>query len=88
MNPKAANLDPNLKEAYEKVMGTATPQPTVSTAPQPSGNTARPQAQVVTAKNRGKLSPILIAVAVILFLIIYTLVWVKVFNLKIPFLPF
>ena len=88
MNPKAANLDPNLKEAYEKVMGTATPQPTVSTAPQPSGNTARPQAQVVTAKNRGKLSPILIAVAVILFLIIYTVIWTIVFKLKIPFLPF
>jgi len=88
MNPKTANLDPNLRQAYDRVMGAATPQPTVSTAPQPSGGPARPQTQVVTAKNRERLSPILIVVAIVLFLIIYTIIWAMVFKLKIPFLPF
>ena len=86
MNPKAADLDPNLRQAYERVMGAATPQPTVSTAPQPSGGPVRPQTQVVTAKNRGRLSPILIVLAVVLFFIIYTIIWAMVFKLKLPFL--
>ena len=89
MNPKAANLDPNLKEAYNRVMGTAIPQPTVSNPAQtPTADTSKSQTQIVTAKNRGKLSPILIVLAVVLFLIIYTVIWVMIFKLKIPFLPF
>lgn len=88
MNPKTANLDPNLKEAYNRVMGTAIPQPTVSNPAQTSADTAKSQTQIVTAKNRGKLSPILIVLAVVLFLIIYTIVWAMIFKIKIPFLPF
>ena len=69
-------------------MGTATPQPTVSTAPHPSGDSAKPQTQVVTAKKRGGLSLVLIAIAVVLFFIIYTVIWAMFFKLKLPFLPF
>ena len=87
MNPKTANLDPNQRQAYDRVMGTAVPQPTVSIAPQPSGDSVKPQTQVVTAKNRGRLSPILIILAIVLFFIIYTVIWAMIFKLPIPFLP-
>ncbi|OGH37725.1 MAG: hypothetical protein A3B44_00455 [Candidatus Levybacteria bacterium RIFCSPLOWO2_01_FULL_38_21] len=85
MNPKTADLDPKLKETYERVMGTVTP--TASNMPQASTDTPKPQTQVVTAKNRGRLSPILLAIVIVLFFIIYTFVWTIVFKLKLPFLP-
>ena len=89
MNPKAANLDPNLRQAYDRVMGTATPQPAVASTPsQTPTATAQSQNQVVTAKKRGGLSPILIGIVVVLFFAIYTIIWAMVFKLKIPFLPF
>ncbi len=87
MNPKAANLDPNLRQAYDRVMGTATPQPATSNPPQAQVDTSRSQNQVVTAKKRGGLSPILIGIVVVLFFVVYTIIWAMVFKLKIPFLP-
>lgn len=87
MNPKAANLDPNLRQAYDRVMGTTTPQPAVSSPAQTQADASRSQNQVVTAKKRGGLSPILIGIAVILFFVVYTIIWAMVFKLKIPFLP-
>lgn len=88
MNPKTANLDPNQKEAYDRVMGTASPTIAAANTPQVTNNIAKPQTQVVTAKNKGKLSPILIFVAVVLFLIVYTIIWAMIFKLKLPFLSF
>ena len=88
MENQTQNLDPKLKEAYDRIMRTGAPQPVVSNTPQPSANTAKPQAQVVTAKNRKGLSPILLAIVIILFFIIYTVIWTMVFKLKIPFSPF
>ncbi len=88
MNPKATDLDPKQKEAYERVMGhTAAAQPTVSSSPQPSV-VAKPQAQVVTAKKKGGLSIVLVVIAIVLFFIVYTVIWTMIFKLKIPFLPF
>jgi hypothetical protein len=96
MEAKTQNLDPQLKAAYERVMGT-----TVS--PQASAQAAAPAAQIVTpasSKNNGDakvvaggaksggLSPILIGIAAILFFAIYTIVWLKVFKITVPFLPF
>jgi len=86
MNPKTADLDPNLRQAYERVMGTAAPaSPSTS---QPSTDIPKEQTQVVTAKNRGGLSPVLLAIVILLFFVIYTLVWTMIFKLEIPFLPF
>ncbi len=89
MNPKTAqNLDPKLKEAYERVMGTAGPTTAAANIPHVSNDVSKPQAQVVTAKKRGGFSPILLVLAIVLFFIIYTIIWAVVFKLKIPFLPF
>lgn len=97
MNPKnLTQLDPKLREAYERVMGTSAPtQAQTSTtlitppnsAPVVSTPTPEPQSQVVASKKREGISPILIAIAVILFFTVYSIIWIKVFNLKVPFLP-
>lgn len=98
MNPKnLSHLDPKLKEAYERVMGTSVPAPAqasstplASPSPTPAVSTPvqeAPQNQVVANKKKEGLSPILVGVAVILFFAAYTVIWIKVFNLKVPFLP-
>ena len=134
MNPN--QLDPKLKETYERVMGTSlkpsqrsapfvpkpvspipiaqpvTPQPTVlpqpfqpiqakpvqpiqQSQPQPiQAPMAKPQAQAgqkpqtQNAKKKNKMLPILIVLGGILFLLGYTFLWIKLFRLKLPFLPF
>lgn len=143
MDPKQnAQLDPKLKEAYDRVMGTATPtttpppvdsmatgpasapspvsatpvvSPTVSpatptTAPTPEP--ALPVAPVVmphstetvriggntpievqhtttgTTHNETKkgISPIIIILGAIVFLLVYSLFWIKFLNVPIPYI--
>lgn len=152
MDPKTANLDPKLREAYERIMGTTVPPPAQKTTSQaqsatkPTENTPsqvlkmkvsevkseplnipvvkpplpplptkapvsnemvqspvfnatpnHPQNEQVfignaalgqdtnlnqqTQKEKSKLKPIFITIGVILFLVIYAVIWAKVFNL-------
>lgn len=137
MDPqKLASLDPKLRDAYQRVMGTPIPQPQTpppppmpapdpnpSPTPEPiptpqptipqqpptsasnfvqmnsevatpptSANFSAPQpqpaAQTMTVKKKNGMMPILIGIAGLFFIAIYTLFWTKVFNFKLPFLPF
>lgn len=117
---KLNQLDPKLKETYERVMGTSArptpvaPQPTIQnqtiqsqpTQPQPMPQPvqqARPQPiaqpqpvqaqpiqkqQEQTLKKKIKILPVFIILGGIIFLLGYVLFWTKIFNLKLPFLPF
>lgn len=148
MDPqKLSQLDPKLREAYQRVMGTPIPQPQTPSPPpmpaqnptpypapepqsiptpppampepqpaippqpepppaggsipaanfdqmnsevaatQPSPNFSAPTAQTQTAalKKKNNLMPIFIGVAALIFLVVYTLFWTKVFNFKLPF---
>ncbi len=135
MDPKAqANLDPKLKEMYDRIMAVnipssaakptptpapqaSPPTPTPTPPPNPISNVAvvpqmattqatiatsfAPQAQAkpapqktstsfvatVPKKNSTKLTPLLIAIGVILFFAVYTVMWIKIFNVPLPFLP-
>ncbi|MEM4271329.1 MAG: hypothetical protein QXO70_04530 [Candidatus Pacearchaeota archaeon] len=92
MNPSnVSQLDPKLREAYERVMGTSIPHssPASTTVSTHNETTSAPQNQnqVVIGKKKEGPSPILIAIALLLFFIIYTLIWIMVFGVKIPFLP-
>jgi hypothetical protein len=61
----------------------AAPMPTATQNPSPV-----PQAQaVVLRKKNSVIIPILFGLVGIIFIVIYTLFWTKVFNLKLPFLP-
>lgn len=40
-----------------------------------------------TKKKGGKISPAIIMLAAVVFFLVYTLVWLKIFNVKLPFLP-
>lgn len=137
MDPK--QLDPKLKEAYDRVMGTsftppaATPTPTQSAStpapvaePAPIVPAAEPMAtqtpvtpQPVTpveltsepvpfqpttsveskmpingfvaadanTQKKHGVSPVIIILGVIVFLVVYALFWVKFFGVSLPFLP-
>lgn len=153
MDPKnLSGLDPKLREAYERVMGTSVPPATngnpnpnvVGTNPLPAASSQEnhnnepvlPQnhpipaappaheetspapvaspsvqmppidsapaatqtvnygftkpdvsAQPQKAERTSKISPIIIGVLVVVFLTSYTILWVKVFGVKLPFLP-
>lgn len=54
----------------------------------PSPQTQQVQAPQATSKKRNKMLPIFLVLTGIVFLIGYTIVWVKIFNLNLPFLPF
>lgn len=144
MDPqKLSQLDPKLREAYERVMGTAIPksqsQPEPKPIPSPIGEPAlepqpvpepqpainpqqpqfiptsepvipiqpevpapvattatatpnftapAPQTQtIVLKKKRGMMMPVLFGITGLIFIVIYTLFWTKIFNFKLPFLP-
>lgn len=126
MDPKMpSNLDPKLKEAYERVMGTTIPKPSapptptatpmpnpipgssqalpaqprpempspvppspqssetmVKVSPTPTAFVAKPQ----KAKSGG-ISPTIIFLGLFVFFVVYSLFWLKFFNVSIPFLP-
>ncbi len=120
MDPKTtSNLDPKLKDMYNRVMSTPVPPPAAPTTPpqpempalaapepqtpQPSPTTeihaamplpAAPKpvsAAIIgggTKSKNTKLLPVLLAIVGIIFLGVYTVFWVKFFNLSVPFLPF
>ena len=100
---KAQNLDPKLKETYERVMGTNVSAPTPpSPAPQADPQQAQAAQPAVTvpqgsndtkivagggSKGPTKLSLPLVIAALVLFFAVYTFVWLFVFRVNIPFIP-
>lgn len=97
-------LDPKLREVYERVMGTAVPPiqksaPSQNPIPKPPGSSQSPQTQVFHASPQPKtvtftntkssgssLAPAYI-IGGLLFFMVYAFLWIKIFNLKLPFLP-
>ena len=97
MDKNAPQLDPKLKEAYDRVMGTtinpsshqqaAAPQQAhAPQAPQQTVASPTTSVQKAVATKKGGLKSLIIFFAIIVFFVIYGLVWVKMFDLKIPFL--
>lgn len=91
------DLDPKLKEAYERVMGTAvngakpvaqqTPPPVTNTAPQPVSSPVPEVNLTPQAEDKKQSSPVILVVVGIVFLLVYTLFWIKFFSIPLPFLP-
>jgi hypothetical protein len=133
MDPKTAQLDSKLRETYERVMGTATPQsqqsstqnqatpPPIDTpiqeemikgqameqndlpenavntenlrfqaaiqqnlsedTPSPSETTQ----QIATQKKTSTMLKTLYIIGIIIFFIVYTYFWIKIFDLPVPF---
>lgn len=101
MNPKVSQLDPKLQEAYNRVMGTAinpqAAQPTQTQAPQTAApasvNNQAFRNPVLTAqkaegktKRKSKLSPTLIVLVFVVFFLVYAAIWIRMFNLRVPYL--
>lgn len=60
----------------------------VAAAPvSPNFSTPAPQTQTIAIKKKNHILPILMGITIVVFLIIYTLFFIKIFNFKLPFLP-
>ena len=111
-------LDPKIKEAYDKVMNTAIaaappadsqpppPQPSTQPPPQPTITQVMPTvtpprrepatihiggvpaSHASTTEKKSKILPVLYITGGIIFLLVYTIFWLKFFNIPTPFLPF
>ncbi|MFH1186926.1 MAG: hypothetical protein V1697_01995 [Candidatus Levyibacteriota bacterium] len=94
MDKNNPQLDPKLKAAYDRVMGTtvnpaqqhqaAAPQQPSNPTPQASAPTSSLQKSIAPKKSRPKA--LLIFLAIIVFFAIYGIVWVIMFDLKVPLL--
>ncbi len=104
MDPKKQpTLDPKLKEIYDRVMGTPTPRPAPQSPPSPKQVEEKKEEkprlfhQNTSSKafvDKGESSSkkpwgLVFIIIGVLFLITYTLFWLKFFNIPLPFtLPF
>lgn len=62
----------------------APPAATIAASP----NFVEPvQVPTATLKKKNMMMPILIGIAGVIFIVVYTLFWTKLFNFKLPFLP-
>lgn len=71
--------------------GGPAPEPTIPAQPIPTQNFTAPppmpQTQTMAVKKKSGITPVLFGIVGLIFLVIYTLFWTKIFNLKLPFLP-
>lgn len=92
MDKNTPQLDPKLKEAYDRVMGTSVNPPSQQQAtplPQAPLQTVQSPSSLVqktVAPKKSGSKTLIIFLVVIVFFIIYGLVWIKMFNLNVPFL--
>lgn len=85
--PVPTSPAPALSTPYSPAPQTAVTAPQVSTAKVVAGGSADARVVAGGSKRSGGLSPVLIAVALILFFSIYTFVWLFVFKVNLPFIP-
>jgi len=78
------NIDPKLKEAYQRVMGT-TVAPSTSPPAAVINETSKP---IINNEGMPLIKKILIALLGLIVVLGYTLFWVIIFHIKVPYLPF
>ncbi|MBI4097553.1 MAG: hypothetical protein HY426_00770 [Candidatus Levybacteria bacterium] len=76
----------------EQAQTVQTPAPVAEAPNQPTGNTSygytQPYpSQVLKTEKKSRVAAPIIFVLVLVFLLSYTFLWVRVFNLRVPFLP-
>ena len=82
------NTNPNAKEVYRVYPNQSIPAPPPIVKTQPIQNQPIQKPQTQNKKKKSKILPVLMGFGGTIFLIGYTLFWIKFFNLKVPFLPF
>ena len=60
---------------------------TAQSSPNFSTPTPMSQGQTIAIKKKSSVTPILVGLAALFFVAVYTLFWTKIFNFKLPFLP-
>lgn len=80
--PQALPKASNFVQMNSEVPAAPTP------APAPNFTTPASQAQTAAIKKKGgMMMPVLFGIVGVIFVVIYTLFWTKIFNFKLPFLP-
>ncbi len=77
-NPVGETTQPEPQSEPPKVVVVSSQETQVNSA----------NSQVFSSKKKaGKVSPVIVVLGMTVFFLVYTLIWVKVFNIKLPFLP-
>ncbi len=76
VKPPAAQLSPTPQNTFHSTQ--------VFNPDAPSG-TASPLTNAAASKSKGKISPVVLVLAGVVFFTVYALLWTKVFNLSLPF---
>jgi hypothetical protein len=79
-DPNAPQTNPNFTQMNSGLAAAPTTNYSNFAAP-------TPQTQAGVLKKKNPMMPVLFAIAGLVFIVIYTLFWAKIFNLKLPFLP-
>ena len=95
------NLDPKLKEAYDRVMGfaqstaqpiTVTPTTAIPKIPQTPPIAVKPTPAFIandSKKESQSISPVILVVLAVVFFLVYAVFWVKFFQVPLPIpIPF
>lgn len=83
-----SQLDPQLQAMYQRVMDTTSQQAPDATSSTPNVTPA-PQTTTVSKRSFSPISPVMVGITLLLFFFVYTLFWIRVFNVDLPFaLPF
>lgn len=79
---------PAAPEQSPPTMAVEKEEPVTITIPTPPPTINEANSQVFNSKKKaGQVSPIIMIMGVMIFFAVYTLVWVKIFNARLPFLP-
>lgn len=70
----------------EPTMPASTETVSVGNAPTISYDNVTPAQGFSADKKKMKISPIILVIGGIVFLVVYSLVWIKVFNLQVPYI--
>lgn len=92
MDQKVQPIDPKLQETYNRVMNTQLPTQTLqATTPLPTLTPVGPSKSKISGSGiitkKPAVSPVVLVVAAVIFFLVYSLFWMKFFNMPIPYLP-
>lgn len=94
MDKKLQNLDPKLRQAYERVMGASVPKPPESQKvpdrqSKPSPASPALGSDIIIKTKKSGASQLFAVTLLVLFFIAYAFFWIVFFKVKLPFrLPF
>lgn len=86
--PESAPVTPTMTSPTPPAAPTATPGATVVINGTPTTHDGQAAHGMSAKKKGGSMMPLLLVFGAIIFIALYAIIWVKIFNIQVPFLPF